>query len=229
MDVLPPALRRRRFSVALPRRSRTPMVMLSRPRRRSATLYAEPRAQPAAGPRPSRCAPVMGPRLGASARGRRAPGATQADAAAVPRRADARLRASVMRRRRRTREIDDLAARARRSPLHPRMQAVTLEVIMSAVFGVTDPVRARARCASCCARLLDGTRRPSALQFSVHAGAPHRRRRPARAAAPRSVARDRRAAAGRDRRAAGRPGVGQREDILSLLAPGRALRRRHRR
>jgi cytochrome P450 len=49
--------------------------------------------------------------------------------------------------------------------LHPRMQAVTLEVILRAVFGVTDPTR-RTRLADGLGRLLAGTA-SSALQFSV--------------------------------------------------------------
>ena len=34
--------------------------------------------------------------------------------------------------------------------LHPRMRAITFEVILKAVIGVTDPVRLRRRCARCC-------------------------------------------------------------------------------
>jgi len=49
--------------------------------------------------------------------------------------------------------------------LHPRMQAVTLEVIMSAVFGVTDPAR-RERLRELLPRLLDDTS-SLALQFRV--------------------------------------------------------------
>jgi cytochrome P450 family 135 len=49
--------------------------------------------------------------------------------------------------------------------LHPRMQAVTLEVILRAVFGVTDPAR-RARLADGLGRLLAGTA-STGLQFSV--------------------------------------------------------------
>ena len=48
--------------------------------------------------------------------------------------------------------------------LHPRMQAVTLEVILRAVFGVTDPAR-RARLAAGLSGLLAGT--SSGLQFGV--------------------------------------------------------------
>jgi cytochrome P450 family 135 len=49
--------------------------------------------------------------------------------------------------------------------LHPRMQAVTLEVILRAVFGVTDPAR-RARLADGLGRLLAGTS-SSGVQFGV--------------------------------------------------------------
>jgi len=49
--------------------------------------------------------------------------------------------------------------------LHPRMQAVTLEVILRAVFGVTDPGR-RARLAASLGRLLSDTA-SSGLQFGV--------------------------------------------------------------
>ena len=74
--------------------------------------------------------------------------AAQADAAAVPRRADAALRRADARGRR---ARDRHAGRpASRSQLWPRMQAVTLEVIMRAVFGVEEGerlerLRARAR------------------------------------------------------------------------------------
>jgi cytochrome P450 len=49
--------------------------------------------------------------------------------------------------------------------LHPRMQAVTLEVILRAVFGVTDPAR-RAELAEALGRLLAGTA-SMGLQFGV--------------------------------------------------------------
>ena len=50
-------------------------------------------------------------------------------------------------------------------PIHPRMQAVTLEVILRAVFGVTDDAR-RDRLRALLGRLLDSTSSP-ALQFGV--------------------------------------------------------------
>jgi cytochrome P450 len=49
--------------------------------------------------------------------------------------------------------------------LHPRMQAITLEVILRAVFGVTDPAR-RTRLAEALSGLLAGTA-SSGLQFGV--------------------------------------------------------------
>jgi cytochrome P450 len=49
--------------------------------------------------------------------------------------------------------------------LHPRMQGVTLEVILGAVFGVTDPQR-RERLRRLLPRLLDNTSSPS-LQFRI--------------------------------------------------------------
>ena len=49
--------------------------------------------------------------------------------------------------------------------LHPRMQAVTLEVILRAVFGVTDPAR-RAQLADALGRLLTGTS-SAGVQFGV--------------------------------------------------------------
>jgi cytochrome P450 family 135 len=49
--------------------------------------------------------------------------------------------------------------------LHPRMQAITLEVILRAVFGVTDPAR-RAQLADGLGRLLAGTSSTS-VQFGV--------------------------------------------------------------
>ena len=93
---------------------------------------ARGRGQRAAGPDPR-------PALGAAARRGRAPAPAQAAAAAVPRRAHARLRRGDARGRRpRDRRV---AGRASRSRLRPRMQALTLEVIMRAVFGVAEGER----------------------------------------------------------------------------------------
>jgi cytochrome P450 family 135 len=102
--------------------------------------------------------------------------------------------------------------------VHPRMQALTLEVIMRAVFGVTDAGR-RERLRALLRRLLDGTA-STTLQFRVLAA----RRRPD--ADP--LAHLRRTARQIDalllaeiaeRRAD--PRAGEREDILSLLVAAR--------
>jgi cytochrome P450 len=63
-----------------------------------------------------------------------------------------------------TREIDSWPV-DEEFPIHPRMQAVTLEVILRAVFGVSDPARL-ARLRSLLAELLGGTASP-ALQVRV--------------------------------------------------------------
>ena len=62
------------------------------------------------------------------------------------------------------REVEDWPER-RAFALHPRMQAVTLEVILRAVFGMTDPAR-RARLATSLVRLLADTA-SGGLQLSV--------------------------------------------------------------
>ena|SRR5215211_2772605 len=54
----------------------------------------------------------------------------------------------------------------RRFPLHPRMQAITLEVILRAVFGVEDPVR-RERLRGLLIRLLDVTSSPRAQMIGL--------------------------------------------------------------
>jgi cytochrome P450 len=60
---------------------------------------------------------------------------------------------------------DDIATwpRGQAFPLHPRMQGITLEVILRAVFGVTDPERRR-RLSETLPRLLDETS-SAGLQF----------------------------------------------------------------
>jgi cytochrome P450 len=63
-----------------------------------------------------------------------------------------------------TREIDSWPV-DKEFPIHPRMQAVTLEVILRAVFGVSDPARL-ARLRSLLAELLGRTASP-ALQVRV--------------------------------------------------------------
>jgi cytochrome P450 len=62
------------------------------------------------------------------------------------------------------REVEEWP-RGRAFALHPRMQAVTLEVILRAVFGVTDPA-SRGRLAESLGRLLAGTASVG-LQFGV--------------------------------------------------------------
>jgi cytochrome P450 len=62
------------------------------------------------------------------------------------------------------REIDSWP-RAERFTLHPRMQAITLEVILRAVFGVTDEAR-RERLRGLLGGLLDATSSPG-MQFGV--------------------------------------------------------------
>src|SRR3954454_7360590 len=101
--------------------------------------------------------------------------------------------------------------------LHPRMQAVTLEVITSAVFGVTDPVR-RERLQELLPRLLDDTS-SVALQFRVllarRGGAdPYEQLRALVAQIDEVLL-----AEIAERRTD--PALAQREDILSLLATAR--------
>ena len=140
----------------------SPMVMLSDPEAIRA-LYTVPGPHAAARPH-ARAAADHGLALAAAARGPRAPRAAQADAAAVPWRAHARVRGDGARGRR---------ARGRRRwpsgepfALHPRMQAVTLEVILRAVFGVTDSARPRAAGASGSGSCWPDTSSPG-LQFGV--------------------------------------------------------------
>jgi cytochrome P450 len=102
--------------------------------------------------------------------------------------------------------------------VHPRMQAVTLEVIMRAVFGVTDAGRGE-RLRELLRRLLDGTA-STALQFRMLAA----RRRDG--ADPIARLRDTARAIDAlllaeiaERRAD--PRAGEREDILSLLMAAR--------
>ncbi len=119
------------------------------------------------------------------------------------------------------REIDSWSARERPFALHPRMQAITLEVILKAVFGVTDPAR-DARLHERLPSLLGDTASP-ALQFRVLLSRRLGRGDPL--AGLRELLRgDRRAAARGDRRASRRSGSRPpptREDILSLLVAAR--------
>ena len=102
--------------------------------------------------------------------------------------------------------------------LHPRMQAVTLEVILGAVFGVTDP-RRRGLLRRLLPRLLDDTS-SAALQFRILLA--RRVNRAGPLLALRELTREiddamlaEIAARRRD------PGVADREDILSLLTLAR--------
>jgi cytochrome P450 len=102
--------------------------------------------------------------------------------------------------------------------LHPRMQAVTLEVILRAVFGVTDPER-REHLRDLLPRLLDGTA-SAALQLRVLLARRFERRDPL--GELRELTRqidDLLLAEIAERRAD--PHVGEREDILSLLVTAR--------
>ena len=94
------------------------------------------------------------------------------------------------------RELDSWSARSAFA-LHPRMQAITLEVILRAVFGVTDPARDE-RLRERLPLLLGDTASP-ALQFRVLLSRRLGRGDPLGPA--RAARGDRRAAARRDRRA----------------------------
>jgi cytochrome P450 family 135 len=106
----------------------------------------------------------------------------------------------------------------KRFPLHPRMQSITLEVILRAVFGVDDPARRR-RLRDLLVRILDVTSSPRAQMIGLASRplgrlGPYRRllrlRREADAALFELIA---------ERRAD--PDVERRDDILSLLVAAR--------
>jgi cytochrome P450 len=102
--------------------------------------------------------------------------------------------------------------------LHPRMQAVTLDVILRAVFGVTDPQR-RERLRRLLPQLLAWTSSPS-IQFRVLLA--RRVNRPGPVAQLHDLTReidDALLAEIAERRA--EPAVGDREDILSMLTLAR--------
>ena len=149
--------------------------------------------------------------LAAVARGRRAP---VAPAVMLPPFHGDRMRAyEPIVREAAEREIDGWPAR-RPFAVHPRMQAITLEVILRAVFGVADrAARAAARRARRPARL-DVVGRPAARgAASRRLGGPDPLARAARAMAARSTD-----PARRDRRA---PRRRRGEDICSLLVRAR--------
>jgi len=98
--------------------------------------------------------------------------------------------------------------------LHPRMQGVTLEVILGAVFGVTDPQR-RERLRRLLPRLLDNTSSPS-LQFRILLARRVNRPGPLAQLAELTDEIDTALLAEIAQRRAD-PAIGDREDILSLL------------
>ena len=117
---------------------------------------------------------------------------------ALPRRADALLRADGRGDRRRRDRL--LAARRRASPSIPAMQAVTLEVILRVVFGVADGPPPRAACAGLLASLLAETG-SSSTQLRALATRRFGGRIDVWSSFEGRLARDRRAALRRDRRA----------------------------
>jgi cytochrome P450 family 135 len=104
----------------------------------------------------------------------------------------------------------------RRFPLHPRMQAITLEVIMRAVFGIEDDER-RARLRPLLVEILSGTQSPAAIGMTI----PGVRRLGRFRRVVRLIAQtdDLLAAQIAERRAA--PDLEGRQDILSLLVSAR--------
>ena len=115
------------------------------------------------------------------------------------------------------RELDSWPL-GRRFPLHPRMQAITLEVILRAVFGVEDPAR-RERLRGLLVRLLDVTSSPRAQVIGLLS------RRLGRIGPYGRLLRLMEDVDGAlfeqigERR--GDPGAGDRDDILSLLVAAR--------
>jgi cytochrome P450 len=101
-------------------------------------------------------------------------------------------------------------------PLHPRMQAITLEVIMRAVFGIEDDER-RARLRPLLVEILSGTQSPAAIGMTI----PGVRRLGRFRRVARLIAQtdDLLAAQIAERRAS--PDLEDRQDILSLLVSAR--------
>ena len=188
-----------------------PMVMISDPAAIKA-LYTRARARPAAGPQHL---PRADPRLAlaAAARRRRAPRPPQADAAALPRRADALLRADRARRSSTPRSTPGRSASE--FPIHPRMQAVTLEVILRVVFGVAEG-RGWSGCAACSRGCWPRPprRRPSCVALATQ---PLRRRRPVGQVRGSARARSTSCSTPRSPSTARERDLEERDDILSTL------------
>jgi cytochrome P450 len=105
-----------------------------------------------------------------------------------------------------------------RFPLHPRMQSITLEVILRAVFGVEDPER-RERLRELLVRLLDVTSSPTAQVIGLASRRLGRRGPYGRMLRLRERADEALFEQIAERRAD--PDTGDREDILSLLVAAR--------
>ncbi|MCD6014729.1 MAG: cytochrome [Solirubrobacterales bacterium] len=103
-------------------------------------------------------------------------------------------------------------------PIHPRMQAVTLEVILRAVFGVTDPGRLR-RLRAQLAEMLVDTASPR-LQLRLLLARRLGRPDPIEELRQRTAAADDLLRAEITERRAD-PGLGDRDDILSMLVAAR--------
>jgi cytochrome P450 len=117
------------------------------------------------------------------------------------------------------REIDSWSGNGERPfALHPRMQAITLEVILKAVFGVTDPARS-ARLRECLPLLL-GETSSVALQFRVLLSRRFRRMKPLERLGELLREIDELLLAEIAERRAD-PSAAEREDILSLLVAAR--------
>jgi cytochrome P450 len=100
-------------------------------------------------------------------------------------------------------------------PLHPSMQAITLEVIMRAVFGVTEERREELR--TSLLEILGATRSPAAIGFTVA----RLRRLPPYRRLQRTLDRADALLGAEIAEHRADPGLAEREDILSLLISAR--------
>jgi len=116
-----------------------------------------------------------------------------------------------------TAEIESWPLR-RPFPIHPRMQAVTLEVILRAVFGVTDPGRLRRLRAQLAEMLVDMA--SPRLQLRLLLARRLGRSDPIEELRQRTAAADDLLRAEITERRAD-PGLGERDDILSMLVAAR--------